>query len=297
MEARRPSVHYRAMHPALTTTLAMLAFAGNSLLCRLALRDTDIGPGTFTALRIAAGALVLWAILRLRDGPVRIAGSWGSAGALYAYAGLFAYAYVALSAGTGALLLFAAVQATMFVTGLVRGERPSPLQRVGYAVALIGLVALLMPGLAAPPPLAAASMVLAGIAWGVYSLRGRAGGDPTAETAGNFVRAVPVALAVGMLELGAPSAWSTATFDRAGVGYALASGALTSGLGYAIWYTALRGLGTTVAATVQLSVPAIAAAGGVMLLGEPLTQRLAWSSAAVLGGIAMVVLSGARKAR
>lgn len=284
------------MHPALTTSLAMLAFAGNSLLCRIALRDTEIGPGAFTALRIAAGALTLWAIVRLRDGSVRVAGNWGSAGALYAYAGCFAFAYVALPAGTGALLLFAAVQATMLLTGLVRGERPSTLQRVGYACALGGLVALLMPGLAAPPPLAAASMVLAGVAWGVYSLRGRTGGDPTAETAGNFVRAVPAALAVGMLELGAPSAWPRGAIDWAGVGYAIASGALTSGLGYAVWYTALRGLRTTVAATVQLSVPAIAAAGGVLLLGEPLTQRLAWASVAVLGGIALVVLAGHRKA-
>lgn len=283
------------MHPALTTALAMLAFAGNSLLCRLALRDASIGPGAFTALRIVAGALVLWAIVRLRDGPVRIAGSWGSAGALYAYAGFFAFAYVALPAGTGALLLFAAVQATMLVTGLVRGERPGPLQGVGYACALGGLVALLMPGLAAPPPLAAASMVLAGVAWGVYSLRGRTGGDPTAETAGNFVRAVPAALAVGLLEGGGPWAWPGGVVDWTGVGYAVASGALTSGLGYALWYTALRGLGTTVAATVQLSVPAIAAAGGVLLLGEPLTQRLAWASFAVLGGIAVVVLAGDRK--
>jgi drug/metabolite transporter (DMT)-like permease len=284
------------MHPALTTTLAMLAFAGNSLLCRLALRDTEIGPGAFTALRIVSGALVLWAIVRRRDGPGRIAGSWGSAGALYAYAVLFAFAYVALPAGTGALLLFAAVQATMFATGLVRGERPGPLQYVGYACALGGLVALLMPGLAAPPPLAAASMVLAGVAWGVYSLRGRTGADPTAETAGNFVRAAPAALAIGMLELGGPGTWSVQAIDWAGVGYAVASGALTSGLGYAIWYTALRGLRTTVAATVQLSVPALAAAGGVMLLGEPLTPRLAWASCAVLGGIALVVLAGHRKA-
>lgn len=278
------------MHPALTTALAMLCFAGNSLLCRLALRDTSIGPGAFTALRIVSGALVLWAIVRLRDGPRPVAGSWGSASALYAYAALFAFAYVALPTGIGALLLFAAVQATMFVTGLVRGERPGPLQRIGYACALGGLVALLMPGLAAPPPLAAASMVLAGVAWGVYSLRGRTGGDPTAETAGNFLRAVPAALAVGLLEGGAPWAGSRLTIDWAGVGYAVASGALTSGLGYALWYTALRGLRTTVAATVQLSVPAIAAAGGVLLLGEPLTERLAWASVAVLGGIGVVVL-------
>jgi drug/metabolite transporter (DMT)-like permease len=281
------------MPVALVTAVAMLAFAGNSLLCRLALGGTSIGPGTFTAVRIAAGALVLWTIVRLRDGPRPLGGSTVSSVALFLYAIFFSLAYVSLSAATGALLLFGAVQATMIGAGLARGERMRPLQAGGLACALAGLVGLLMPGLAAPPPLAAASMLAAGASWGVYSLRGRSGADPTAETAGNFVRAVPAALLAAALLDGPSGGWAPP--DWAGVGWAVASGAVTSGLGYAIWYAALRGLSATVAATVQLSVPAITAAGGVLLLAEPLTPRLAWASAAVLGGIAVVVLARARK--
>jgi len=282
------SRHYRHMHTLLATLVAMLAFAGNSLLCRVALRDTPIDPTTFTTLRIAGGALALWAIVRWRDPRAPVAGSWGSGAALFAYAILFSLAYVSLSAATGALLLFGAVQATMIGTGLVRGERLRPLQWTGFAVAIGGLLALLAPGLSAPPALAAASMIGAGAAWGIYSLRARAGEDPTAATAGNFARALPMALAASAIAL----PW--ASLDAAGAGWALASGALTSGLGYSVWYAALRGLSPTVAATVQLSVPAIAAAGGVVWLGEAPSARLAWASTAVLGGIAVVVLARAR---
>ena len=267
------------------TVVAMLAFAGNSLLCRVALRDTAIDPASFTALRIAGGALVLWAIVRGRHGARPLGGSLGSAAALFAYAILFSLAYLSLTAATGALLLFGAVQATMIGTGLARGERLRPLQWAGFACAVAGLVALLRPGLAAPPPVAAAAMLGAGVAWAAYSLRARPGEDPTVATAGNFVRAVPLALAT------AAAALPWASIDASGAGYALASGALTSGLGYAVWYAALRGLPATVAATVQLSVPAIAAAGGVAWLGEPPTPRVLGASAALLGGIAVVVLA------
>ena len=270
--------------PALTV-VAMLAFAGNSLLCRAALRDGAIDPASFTTLRLAGGALALWAIVRWRDGPGALRGSPGSGVALFAYAILFSVAYVALSAATGALLLFGAVQATMIGAALARGERMRPLQWAGFACAVAGLLALLAPGLEAPAPWAAAAMLGAGAAWGVYSLRARAGEDPTAATAGNFVRAVPWALAASLAWL----PW--ASVDAAGAGLALASGVLTSGLGYAVWYAALRGLAPTLAATVQLSVPAIAAAGGVLLLGEAPTARLALASAALLGGIAVVVLA------
>jgi drug/metabolite transporter (DMT)-like permease len=267
------------------TVVAMLAFAGNSLLCRAALRDGAIDPTSFTTLRLAGGALALWAIVRWRDGPAALRGSLGSGVALFAYAILFSLAYVALSAATGALLLFGAVQATMIGAGLARGERMRPLQWAGFACAAGGLLALLAPGLHAPAPWAAAAMLGAGIAWGVYSLRVRPGEDPTAATAGNFARAVPFALATS-------AAWLPwASIDAAGAALALASGVLTSGLGYAVWYAALRGLASTVAATVQLSVPAIAAAGGVLLLGEPPSARLALASAALLGGIAVVVLA------
>lgn len=280
------------MRTALLTLVAMLAFAGNSLLARVALRDTAIDPVSFTTLRLAGGALALWAIVRWRDGP-RVAGrpaagSWVSAAALFAYAALFSLAYVALTAATGALLLFGAVQATMLGTGIARGERLSPLQVAGLACALGGLLALLAPGLAAPPPLAAASMIAAGIAWGVYSLRGAQGADPTAATTGNFVRSVPFAA------LASAAALPWASVDASGAAYALASGIVTSGLGYSVWYAALGGLRASAAATVQLSVPAIAAAGGVLLLSEAASLRLVGASVAVLGGIAVVVLGRAR---
>ena len=267
---------------AVLTALAMLAFAGNSLLCRAALRETPIDAATFTSIRMVSGALVLWLIVRMRGAGAR-EGSWHSAFWLFAYAAAFSFAYVTLTAGTGALLLFGAVQATMIIAGFVRGERFTPLQWLGFAVALGGLAALLLPGVSAPPFVGAALMIAAGIAWGFYSLRGRGAGDPTRVTAGNFLRAVPMALIVSVAMV------SQFSVDAAGVAYAVASGAITSGVGYAIWYTALPSLKATVAATVQLSVPVIAAAGGVVLLGEALTLRLVLCSIAILGGIALVV--------
>lgn len=265
------------------TTLAMLAFAGNSLLCRAALRHTAIDASSFTVVRLISGALVLWLLVRLRSGRTTGQGNWGSALALFAYAAGFSFAYVSLSAATGALLLFGAVQATMIGVGLWRGERLRRWQLVGLVLALSGLLGLLLPGLSAPPLLGALLMLAAGAAWGVYSLRGKGAGDPTRVTAGNFVRAVPMALVMGLLTL------NQATLDTPGIAYAVASGALTSGIGYAIWYTALPDLKATHAATIQLSVPVIAALGGIGLLGEPLTLRLVLASIAVLGGIALVI--------
>lgn len=266
------------------TTLAMLAFAGNSLLCRLALAHSHIDPASFTTVRLVAGALMLAAILRWRQGPVRPAGGWLAALALFTYAGAFSFSYVQLTAATGALLLFGAVQATMIGAGLARGERFVGWQQLGLALALGGLVALLLPGLSAPPWAASGWMLLAGIAWGVYSLLGKGAGDPLQVSAGNFLRATPLALLASLV------GWPWAHVDAAGMAYAVASGALTSGVGYAIWYTALRGLTVHRAATVQLSVPALAALGGVALLGEVLTLRLVLASVAVLGGIALVIL-------
>ncbi len=261
----------------------MIAFAGNSLLCRMALKHTAIDPATFTSIRMLSGAFALWFIVRMRTGNRVPGGNWSSALALFAYAAAFSFAYVDLSAGMGALLLFGAVQATMILFGLWKGERLNRWQGIGLAAALGGLVALVLPGLSAPPPGSAILMVGAGVAWGVYSLRGKGAGDPLATTAGNFLRAVPFAAGLSLLLL------SLARADVLGVAYAIASGALTSGVGYAIWYAALRGLTATGAATVQLSVPVIAAIGGVMLLGEPITLRLLGASAAVLGGIALVI--------
>jgi drug/metabolite transporter (DMT)-like permease len=270
----------------LATLIAMLAFAGNSLLCRVALRDTAIDAGSFTSVRILSGALALWLIVSLRRQtvPQGGAGNWLSALALFAYAAAFSFAYLGLAAGTGALLLFGAVQATMIGVGLWRGERFSAVQMVGLALACLGLVGLLLPGLSAPPATSAALMLASGMAWGIYSLRGKGAGDPTLVTGGNFLRAsVP---ALGLALLGS----AHARWDTAGLAYAVASGALTSGMGYAIWYVAVRGLRATTAATVQLSVPVIAAAGGTLFLGEAISMRLLLASVAILGGIALVIL-------
>ena len=275
------------------TLLAMLAFAGNSLLCRAAFHATRIDAASFTSIRIVAGALVLWLVVRLRDGFGKTresAGNWASALALFTYALAFSFAYVSLGAATGALLLFGAVQATMIGVGLIRGERLRGRQVGGLVLALAGLVGLLLPGLSAPPLRGSLLMLTAGIAWGIYSLRGKGSGDALRVTAGNFMRAV--AFAVG-LAIGA-AMLHRMSLDREGILLAIASGALASGIGYAIWYTALPGLKTTSAASVQLSVPVIAALGGIALLGETPTLRLLVASVAVLGGIALVIAKGTR---
>jgi drug/metabolite transporter (DMT)-like permease len=268
---------------ALLTTLAMLAFAGNSLLCRLALRDTGIDAASFTAIRLASGALILAALLMMRGKRPAAGGSWTMAAMLFAYAVCFSFAYRDLTAATGALLLFGAVQLTMTGYGLWTGERIGGLRLIGLLLALGGLVWLLLPGLAAPPWLEAALMLAAGAAWGVYSLLGKGAGDPTVATGGNFLRSLPFA-AVLML-----AATTTGTVDPMGTFYAILSGAVTSGLGYVLWYAVLPMLRATSAATVQLSVPAIAALGGVVLLAEPITARLLVASVAVLGGIALTI--------
>jgi len=274
----------------LLTTVAMTAFAGNSLLCRAALRDTDIDAATFTSVRLVSGALMLWLLLSVRGNRAPMKqGSWGSALALFVYAAAFSYAYGGLSAAMGALLLFGAVQATMISIGIVRGNRPQPRQWAGFVVAFSGLVGLLLPGLTAPPLFSSLLMISAGIAWGVYSLRAKGAGEPTAVTTGNFIRAVPMALALSLIMM------ASATVDMAGMGYAIASGAIASGMGYAIWYMALPLLQATSAATVQLSVPVIAAVGGVLLLSEPLTLRLVVAGIAILGGIAIVIRAGQKK--
>jgi drug/metabolite transporter (DMT)-like permease len=281
--AQRKSTALKPTRLFILTLAAMVAFAGNSLLCRLALKQTSIDAATFTFARIFSGTVTLWLIVRLRKGAWRDAGSWPSALALFAYAAAFSFAYVTLSAGTGALLLFGAVQATMILWGLRRGEGLRARQLTGLALALGGLVGLLLPGLSAPPLVGSILMLGAGVAWGAYSLRGKAAGDPTNATAGNFLRAAPFAATLSIALL----PW--ARFDRAGLTYALFSGAVASGLGYVIWYTVLPGLKAASAATVQLSVPVLAAGGGILLLGEPLTPRFVFASIAILGGIALVV--------
>lgn len=264
----------------------MIAFAANSILCRLALKETSIAPATFAAVRLLAGALALVLIVRLRAKAQSGDGNWSSAFALFAYAAAFSFAYVGLSAAAGALLLFGAVQVSMIGYGLWVGERLRTWQWIGVLLAVSGLVGFLLPGLSAPPLSAAVLMLIAGMAWGMYSLRGRGAGDPTGVTAGNFLRTIPMAivLMLAMLLTNGSLAW-----DALGIGYAIASGAITSGVGYAIWYATLPQLKATTAAIVQLSVPLIAALGGVVVLTEPVSTRLAIASIAVLGGIALVI--------
>lgn len=271
----------------LLTVCAMLAFAGNSLLCRLALRGAHIDPAAFTALRLVSGAAVLWLLVTLRRAG-KTAGDWPSAAALTVYAVAFSFAYVSLPAGVGALLLFGAVQASMLLAGLVAGERLGPAQLAGLALAVAGLVFLVLPGIEAPAPLGSVLMLAAGVAWGMYSLRGRRAGVPALATAGNFLRAAPLAVMVALPFL---PRWHA---DGTGIACALASGMLTSGLGYVIWYAALKGLTATRAAIVQLSVPVIAALGGVLLLAEPLTGRLAIASCVILGGVSLAILGRQR---
>ena len=264
----------------------MLAFAGNSVLCRVALAQTGIDPASFTSIRLASGAVVLWLVVRLTRRGQSGGGSWGSALALFGYAASFSFAYVSLTAATGALLLFGAVQATMIGHGLRAGERFTRWQVAGLVLAMGGLVGLLLPGLAAPPLGGALLMMAAGVAWGVYSLRGKGAGDPTRVTAGNFLRAVPLALGLSLLML----ALGDTRVDAAGVWLAVLSGAGASAIGYAIWYTALPALKATSAATVQLSVPVLATLGGILWLGEAVSPRLVLASVAILGGIALVIL-------
>lgn len=266
------------------TSLAMVLFASNSLLCRVALKHTSIDAASFTTVRLASGALVLWLIVHMRGGTGAGRGNWPSAAALFAYAAGFSFAYVSLPVATGALLLVGAVQVTMIGYGIWSGERLRGLQMLGLVLAFAGLVGLLLPGLSRPPLAGALLMLGAGVAWGVYSLRGKGAGDPTRVTAGNFLRAAPVAVALSLVM------HEGASLDGAGLGYAVASGALASGIGYAIWYTTLPALKATTASIVQLSFPVIAAVGAIMFLGEPLTLRLVLASFAILGGIALVIL-------
>jgi len=265
------------------TALAMMAFAANSLLCRLALKDTSIDAASFATVRILSGAMVLWLVMRWRVQSSGNHGSWRGAIALFIYVAAFSFAYLSLSAGTGALLLFGAVQTTMILAGFIAGERMRKLQSAGFIAALAGLVILVLPSVATPTLAGSALMIVSGIAWGMYSLFGRGVFDPTAATAGNFIRAVPFSIALSLLAL----PWMK--LDVTGLLYAVLSGALTSGLGYVLWYKILQGMRAITAATVQLSAPVLAALGGVILLSEILTQSLLIASVLILGGISLVL--------
>lgn len=270
------------------TGLAMIAFAGNSILCRLALKATSIDAVSFTGIRIFAGAFMLGLLLKLRRRAASEGGNWRAAAALFVYAAAFSYAYVQLDAGTGALLLFGAVQVTMILVGLLRGESLRGQALVGFLLALGGLLVQLLPSASAPPLAGALLMLLSGVAWGLYSLLGRKGSDPLAISTGNFVRAIAFAALL------AAFFHSDLRADTLGIVYAVLSGAVASGIGYAIWYSALPGLSAIQGASVQLSVPILAALSGAVLLGEAISLRLALVSLAVLGGIALILLAKVR---
>ena len=277
------------IHPAILTLTALVAFAANSVLCRLALRTQAIDAYGFTAIRVGSGAVTLVLLIALRrDAKVEhatpIRQRWMRAVQLLMYALPFSIAYVDLDTGTGALLLFGAVQLTMIGVGMLRGERPLVREWLGFAGAAAGVVYLVLPGVTAPDPIGAASMVVAGVGWGLYSIAGKGAGDPLRDTAESFARASVLLVPVVVV------AFVQMRFSTRGVLLAAVSGALTSGVGYAIWYAAVKTLTATRAALVQLSVPVLAALGGVMLLGEVVTARLVVASAVILGSIAVAVM-------
>jgi drug/metabolite transporter (DMT)-like permease len=285
---------------ALFTLFALAGFAANSILCRVALGPRAIDPASFTAVRLASGAaaLALFAAVRRTRHRSSHAGSWTSALLLFLYAMPFSFAYVSLGVATGALILFLSVQATMLAGALIEGERIHWLEALGIASALAGLVYLVAPGLSAPDPRGAVLMAAAGAAWGIYTLRGRRSQDAIGDTAANFVRSVPLAIAAGALLWALARAAGRAVtphVSTAGLLLATASGVLASGAGYAAWFAALRGLRALQAAALQLTVPVIAAAGGILFLSERISMRLVVSAALILGGVGMAL--GGRAAR
>lgn len=284
------------MKVALLTAIAMLAFAANSVLARLALASGDLSALGYTGVRLASGAMVLAVILYLRrpreGARIKISGSWPAATALFGYALAFSIAYLMLGAGIGALILFASVQIGMLAGAIFKGDRPGTLEWLGMTIAFTGLIFLAAPSLVAPPLLGTTLMMAAGFCWSAYSLIGRGSRSPLADTAGNFIRCLPISILLVFIA-GLPL-----LNNPMGLLYAIASGALASGLGYAVWYTALPHLSRSSAAFVQLTVPAIAATGGVLLIGEPLTGRLLLASAGILGGVALALLAAEwRKSR
>ncbi len=275
------------------TVLAVLAFTANPLLARLALVTSEMDALGYTGVRLASGALVLWALLFWRDGraPRTVGGTWAGAAALFGYAILFSIAFLLIGAAVGALILFGAVQLAILSWAILKGDRPGVLEWTGLAMAGASLLYLVSPGLVAPHPIGAALMVVSGISWAAYTLIGRGSREPVRDTAGNFIRLLPLSLPLVVVGLAmqAPTAL--------GLVYAIASGAVSSGLGYAIWYAVLPQMSRSVSAFVQLTVPALAALGSVVWLAEPLTARLVLASAGILGGAALALWAAGRRAR
>jgi len=267
------------------TSLALVAFAANSVLCRMALGEGAIDAAGFTVVRLLSGAIVLLAIINTtgKHGPGS-KGSWSSSAMLFVYAVTFSFAYVSLDTGTGALILFGSVQLTMIILSVIKGNRLHFSEWLGVVVAFAGFVYLVLPGVSAPSLEGLILMTLAGIAWGVYTLKGRASADPLMDTGYNFTRTIPFVLILALLSI------KHIHYSSAGIILAVLSGAIASGLGYTIWYHALTGLTATQAAVVQLLVPVIAAAGGVIFVSEEIGLRLIVAALMILGGIFMVVM-------
>jgi drug/metabolite transporter (DMT)-like permease len=272
------------------TAFALVAFAFNSILCRMALRTGEADAAGFTAVRLISGAVALIVLSYLfGEGKSVKRGNWFSAFFLFAYAICFSFAYVGLTAAIGALILFSSVQFTMIAVALYRGERPTRIEWLGLMVALGGLVYLVFPGLTSPPLFASGLMAAAGMAWGFYTLRGKGSSDPLGDTTGNFIRSVP------MIVIAAIPFVSQINLSTRGIVLAILSGAIASGVGYSVWYAALKHHTATRAAVLQLSVPVIAAFGGVLLLSEAMTQRLLIAAAFILGGIGLAIAGRGRK--
>jgi len=282
----------------LYTTFALVAFAFNSILCRLALRGGEIDAAGFTAVRLLSGAVTLSIISYLvhrrtakavTDGRLAVSGRWQSATLLFTYAICFSLAYLGIPAGAGALVLFGSVQLTMVTLAIVNGERPRPIEWIGLFTALGGLVYLVLPGMAAPPLSSSLLMAAAGAAWGIYSHRGKTGGDPLANTTGSFIRTLPFAAIAVVIFL--PNIHLSAR----GVAIAVLSGAVASGIGYTVWFAAIKYHTSTRAAVLQLAVPVIAAVFGIVLLGETATPRTVFAASLILGGIGLTITGSRSK--
>ncbi|HSK73908.1 MAG TPA: DMT family transporter [Pyrinomonadaceae bacterium] len=268
------------------TTFALVAFAFNSILCRIALGTEAIDAASFTAVRLISGAVTLVLIYSFigRKNAEKKQGNWLSAFFLFGYAICFSFAYINLTTATGALILFGCVQATMIVSALVKGERPGILEWSGLFIALGGLIYLVFPGLTAPPLFNSLLMAFAGIAWGFYTLRGKRSENPLADTAGNFLRSVPMVILIALPFL------RNIHLSQKGILLAVLSGAVASGIGYSVWYAALKFHTATRAAILQLSVPVLAAVGGVVFLSEIISVRLILATVLILGGIGLAIL-------
>ena len=268
------------------TGLALIAFAANSVLCRLALGERTIDASSFTVIRLLSGAMVLLAIISIKSNKTDsfTKGSWSAGLLLFLYAIAFSFAYITLDTGTGALILFGSVQITMILLSLISGDRLHITEWAGVTIAFIGFVYLILPGVTTPSAIGFLLMIVAGIAWGIYTLKGRSSDDPLMDTAYNFLRTLPLVIILAIITV------KNAHYSYQGVLLAVLSGGITSGIGYAIWYIALGGLSATQAAVVQLLVPVIAAFGGIIFVSEAVTIRLTVSATMILGGILMVVL-------